>query len=66
MKYLFLLMSFSLIACQDTNHVGDEIDLDIIEVEYENHSYLVFKEPSRVGGGISVIHNINCKCNEND
>lgn len=43
MKYLFLLMSFSIIACQDSNQVGDEIDLDIIEVEYENHSYLVFK-----------------------
>lgn len=35
--------------------IGDQVEIDIVEAEYDGHSYLVFS-------GHGVIHNPNCKC----
>lgn len=46
-----------LCSCNPQTQIGDEVELDIVEVEYDGHSYIVFD-------GHGVIHNPKCKCNE--
>lgn len=61
MRKLTLTM-FTLIllsGCEQPTKVGDEVEIDIVEVEYNGHNYIVF-------GNIGVIHDIKCKCNGNE
>lgn len=44
MKKLFYLVAlFTIVSCNKTPQVGDEIEYNIIDVEYENHTYKIFK-----------------------
>ena len=62
MKHMMIFLSLLLMAsCSDTK-VGDDVSLDIVEVCFENHSYLVFKNPDALISTMSVVHNPNCKC----
>lgn len=57
MKYLcFIWLALVIYGCQQ-HRIGDEVEVDIVEVEYDGHSYLVFD-------GHGVIHNPKCKCYE--
>ena len=38
--------------------VGDEVEIDIVETEYDGHQYIVFSEHG-------VIHNPMCECRKN-
>lgn len=51
------MFALAVCGCRPTPNVGDEIDVNIVEVEYDGHSYLVFD-------GHGVLHNPKCKCNE--
>lgn len=65
MRKLMLTM-FTLIllsGCEQPTKVGDEVEIDIAEIEYEGHSYLVFQENRETK---RVIHNPNCKCYGNE
>lgn len=45
----------SMVYLAERTIVGDEVEFDIIEVEYEGHQYLVFD-------GQGIIHDPNCDC----
>ena len=54
MRFIPLLITmFALCGCVERTSVGDDVDIDIIETEYDGHSYIIF---SRHG----VIHNPTC------
>lgn len=59
MKKMFLMFAIALVlcGCNESSHIGDEVELDIVEVEYDGHSYIVFD-------GHGVVHNPKCKCYE--
>lgn len=59
MKKIVLTITALLLlcSCNSQTEIGDEVELDIVEVEYDGHSYIVF-------GGHGVIHNQKCKCYE--
>lgn len=58
MKYFCIIVfALAMCGCKQSPNVGDEVEVDIVEVEYDDHSYLVFD-------GHGVIHNPNCNCNE--
>lgn len=59
MKKMFLMFAIALVlcGCNEPSHIGDKVELDIVEVEYDGHSYIVFD-------GHGVIHNPKCKCYE--
>lgn len=52
-KLLLLVLASSMVGCTP----NEEIEINIYETSYEEHSYLVFD-------GIGVIHNPKCKCYE--
>lgn len=56
MKKLLLLFTLALCA-SCTTKIGDNVEIDIVEAEYDGHSYLIF-------GGHGVIHNPKCACYE--
>lgn len=39
---MFTLILLS--GCEQPTKVGDEVEIDIAEIEYEGHTYLVFQE----------------------
>lgn len=55
-KIILLLFALTICGCDSVLKVGDDFEVDIVEVEYDGHSYLVFN-------GHGVIHNPKCKCN---
>lgn len=55
MKNLLLLCFVLLIG--SCTQIGNQVEIDIVEAEYDGHSYLIF-------GGHGVIHNPKCKCYE--
>lgn len=59
MKKMFLMFAIALVlcGCNESSRIGDEVELDIVEVEYDGHSYIVFD-------GHGVLHNPKCKCYE--
>lgn len=50
---MFTLILLS--GCEQSTKVGDEVEIDIVEVEYNGHNYIVF-------GNIGVQHNPEYKC----
>lgn len=59
MKKIVLMITALLLlcGCNPQTEIGDEVEFDIVEVEYDGHSYIVFD-------GHGVIHNPKCKCYE--
>lgn len=55
-KALMLFIIIDLCA-SCTTKIGDNVEIDIVEAEYDGHSYLIF-------GGHGVIHNPKCECHE--
>lgn len=51
------MLALTICGCKQPSQIGDEVEVDIVEVEYDDHSYLVF---DRHG----VIHNPKCKCDD--
>jgi hypothetical protein len=54
-KLIVIMLALAICGCKQPTKIGDEIEVDIVEVEYDGHSYLVFD-------GHGVIHNPKCKC----
>jgi hypothetical protein len=52
-----IMLALMICGCKQSTEIGDEVELDIVEVEYDGHSYIVFD-------GNGVIHNPKCGCNE--
>lgn len=49
---LFIIIA---LCASCTTKIGDNVEIDIVEAEYDGHSYLVFS-------GHGVIHNPKCGC----
>ena len=54
-KLIVIMLALMICGCRQSPNIGDEVEVDIVEVDYDGHSYLVF---DRHG----VVHNPNCKC----
>ena len=59
-KLMFIsVLALAICGCKHATKVIDEVEFDIVEVEYDGHSYLVFD-------GYGVVHNKSCVCYDND
>lgn len=56
------LQCLSMWLISDVNFTknGEEIDMEIYDMEFEGHDYLIFTE---YGNTINVLHDPSCKCN---
>ena len=66
MKQLLITLSATIVllcaayACSiSKNHELNEIEIEIYEIEYENHTYFLFSE---YGKSVGVVHAPNCNC----
>lgn len=50
-----------LISGVNLTHNSDEVDMEIYDMEFEGHDYLIFTE---YGKTINVLHDPSCKCGE--
>lgn len=57
MKMFIISLVLLVCSCNNT-HIGDDVDIDVIETSYDGHDYIIFS-------GHGVIHNPKCKCDEN-
>lgn len=58
--YKLMILLFALMVCgcrPNTTKIGDEVEIDIVETEYDGHQYIIFSNHG-------VLHNPKCKCNE--
>lgn len=57
------LQCLSMWLISDVNFTSnsEELDMEIYDMEFEEHDYLIFTE---YGKTINVLHDPNCKCNE--
>lgn len=54
-------LSMWLISDVNFTYNSEEMDMEIYDMEFEGHDYLIFTE---YGKTINVLHDQNCKCNE--
>lgn len=52
-----MLLTIIALCVSCTTKIGYQVELDVVEAEYDGHSYLVFS-------GHGVIHNPKCACYE--
>lgn len=57
-RLIIIMLALAISGCRQSPNIGDEVEVDIVEVEYDGHSYLVF---DRHG----VVHNPKCGCGKN-
>lgn len=50
-----------LISDVNFTYNSEEVDMEIYDMEFEGHDYLIFTE---YGKTINVLHDPSCKCNE--
>lgn len=65
--FLCLILCILIISCTDNRKENQEkskrvlessMEYDIIKIEYEGHSYLIWNRPHRGG----ICHDQNCEC----
>ena len=54
-------LSMWLISDVNFTYNSEEMDVEIYDMEFEGHDYLIFTE---YGKTINVLHDPSCKCNE--
>lgn len=54
-------LSMWLISDVNFTYNSEELDMEIYDMEFEGHDYLIFTE---YGKTINVLHDPNCNCNE--
>ena len=54
-------LSMWLISDVNFTHNSEELDMEIYDMEFEGHKYLIFTE---YGKTINILHDPNCKCSE--
>lgn len=54
---MVLLLALAMCGCKQSTQIGDEVEIDIVETEYDGHQYIIF-------GGHGVLHNPKCGCYE--
>jgi hypothetical protein len=59
-KLIFiLLVCLTIVSCQRSYEIDDEVEYYVVEQEYNGHDYILF---DTMNGGLGVIHNPDCKC----
>lgn len=55
-KLIIIMFACLMCACRpSTTMVGDEVEIDIVETEYDGHQYIIFSNHG-------VLHNPKCNC----
>lgn len=49
-KLMALLLALMMCGCKQSAQIGDEVEIDIAETEYDGHQYIIFS-------GHGVLHN---------
>jgi hypothetical protein len=57
-KLIVIMLALAMCGCKQSSQIGDEVEVDIVETEYDGHQYIIF-------GGHGVIHNPKCGCGKN-
>lgn len=57
---ILALLAVTLTGCEDSTHFGMGFDDRIITMEYNGHSYIVYKGASKGG----ITHDPDCPCRE--
>lgn len=52
-----LLLALMMCGCKQSAQIGDEVEIDIVETEYDGHQYIIFSNHG-------VLHNPKCNCND--
>lgn len=61
--FVFILLLVALTSCKDQPRDSNGYFYEISKIEYEGHSYLLYRSSSgRVNG---ITHNMNCSCVKN-
>lgn len=58
-KKICFIALLAIASCKPLPDVGDEVEYNIIDVDYNEHSYVVF---DNFRGGLAVLHSPDCKC----
>ena len=58
-KLFYICALFTIVGCAQPPQVGYEVEYNVLDVEYENHTYILF---DNLNGSLSAIHSPNCKC----
>ena len=45
-------------------YINDTTDLQIYNVKFDGHLYVVYKEQEGYGVGAAMVHSPNCECNK--
>lgn len=56
-KLIVIMLALAMCGCKQPSQIGDEVEIDIVEPEYDEHQYIIFS-------GHGVLHNPKCNCNE--
>lgn len=56
-KLRVIMLALAMCGRKQSMQIGDEVEVDIVETEYDEHQYIIF-------GGHGVLHNPKCKCND--
>lgn len=50
------MLALAMCGCRsNTTKIGDEVEIDIVETEYDGHQYIIFSNHG-------VLHNPMCEC----
>lgn len=49
------MLALMICGCRQSPNIGDEVEVDIVETEYDGHKYIIFRNHG-------VIHNPKCEC----
>lgn len=52
---MILLLALAMCGCSQSPNIGDEVEVDIVETEYDGHQYIIFSNHG-------VLHNPMCEC----
>lgn len=55
--FIIIMLALAMCGCKQSTQIGDEVEVDIVETEYDGHQYIIF-------GGHGVLHNPKCECHE--
>jgi hypothetical protein len=56
-KLIVIMLALAICGCKQPSQIGDEVEIDIVETEYDEHQYIIFS-------GHGVLHNPKCKCDD--
>jgi hypothetical protein len=60
-RLIYIVALIAIASCNSLPQIGEEVEYNIVSVDYENHEYILF---NNLNGSLSAIHSPNCKCKQ--